>query len=97
MWAVEKPNDRQKVNNHLSQRDVVTCSQDFEVHQDRYTRALVPVTGAQQFRVDHLVQIRRTRPVGGKTEWRKYRFSIIIIVIIITTIIRLAWSRKNKK
>jgi len=44
------------------------CSQDSEVHQDRYTRTLVHIVGAEQSHVDHMVQDGRTRPVGGQTK-----------------------------
>jgi len=38
------------------------------VHQDRYTRTLVHIVGAEQSHMDHLVQNGRTRPVGCQTK-----------------------------
>jgi len=38
------------------------------VHQDRYTRALVHIVGAEQSHMDHLVQNGRARPVGRQTK-----------------------------
>lgn len=73
------------------------------MHQDRYTRALVPITGAEQFRVDRLVQIRRTRPVGDPAERGNYWFGIIIItitiiiIIIVIIVIFLTHGSENKK
>lgn len=44
------------------------CLQDVEMHQDRYTRAPIPIVGVKQSGVDHLVQNRRARPVSGPTK-----------------------------
>jgi len=53
---------------------VQPCLQDPEVHQDRYTRTLVHIVGAEQSHMDHLVQNGRTRPVGRQTKRGKLRW-----------------------